>query len=83
MNKEKVLSVILSIISILIVIEILLTIGGDTAPELKTAADNASSSGLPLANLFSINGILMLIYMTGLFLIIISVIIGKIQIKNK
>ncbi len=39
---------------------------GNLAPDITTAADNISGSGLPLASLFASDGIVLLVFMAGL-----------------
>lgn len=67
--KGMVTAVILTIIGIIIVFQIV----GSTSTDLTLASGNISSSGLPLANLFAANGVVLLVFMAGILLAIIGV----------
>lgn len=60
-----VLVIVLFIVSFLLV--------GNTAGDLTTAADNISGSGLPLASLFSSNGVVLLTFMAGLLISLVVI----------
>lgn len=67
-NIEKMVSgLILLIIGIVIVFNIV----GNTATTLTDASENISGSGLPLANLFAGNGVVLIVFMAGILLAII------------
>ena len=50
---------------------------GNTSGDLTSAADNVSNSGLPLASLFSSNGVILLAFMGGLVISLVRVFIPK------
>ena len=68
MNVEKtVTSLVLVIVGIVVVFYIV----GALAPTLTDAATNISLSGLPLAGLFGSSGVVILLFMVGVFLAIL------------
>lgn len=69
----KVTAIILSIIGIIVIFSIL----GATSTDLTSSADQVSASGLPLANLFSSNGIILLVFMAGILISLIVVFLKK------
>jgi len=69
MDVEKIVtSVVLLIVGIVVIFYLV----GNTAGTLITASGNISGSGLPLAGLFSSTGIVLLIFMAGILLTIIT-----------
>lgn len=59
------------IIGVIISIIIIFQLVAGTANDLQGAAGNISSSGLPLAGLFSGNGIIMLVFMAGILISVV------------
>jgi hypothetical protein len=72
MVKKIVTGLILGIIGIVVIFYII----GSTAGTLTEASGNISTSGLPLANLFSSNGVVLLIIMAGVLLAVIGLGMG-------
>ena len=75
-NVEKIVKgVILVIVAIIVVF----TLIASTSSDLIASADNISSSGLPLASMFGSSGVLLLIFMVGIFLAIMAMVfkVGK------
>ncbi len=66
-------NILVGIILTIVTIIVSFTLVGSTSGDLITAADNISASGLPLANLFSSSGVVLLIFMAFLLLAIIGV----------
>ena len=66
--KGMVTAVILVIVAIIVIFNIV----GGTSASLTDAATNISSSGLPLATLFSSSGVVLLIFMAGILLAVIG-----------
>lgn len=60
---------IMAIVGVIVVF----TIIASTASDLTTAGDNVSDSGLPLAGLFSGGGVILLIFMAGILLALVTV----------
>ena len=81
LNKKGALdinNIIISVVGLIILIIITFLIVGTTSGDITTAADNISASGLPLASLFSSNGVVLLVFMAGLLLVLIGVSLGNI-----
>ncbi len=72
-------AVITGIVLLIVAIIVSFLIVGNTAGDITNAADNISGSGLPLASLFSSSGVVLLVFMAGLLiaLITISLSLGK------
>ena len=66
-------SIIVGVIGLIITFIVTFLIVGNTAGDITSAADNISGSGLPLASLFSSNGIVLLVFMAGLLITLIGV----------
>lgn len=66
---KLVTNVVLVIVGIVVIFYLV----GSSAGTLTTAADNISGSGLPLASLFSSNGVVLLIFMAGILLAVIVI----------
>ena len=64
---------VIGVVSLIVSIIVSFLIVGGSAGALKTAADNLSGSGLPLASLFSSSGVVMLVFMAGLLIAIITI----------
>ena len=77
--KEMVTSLVLLIVAIIVIFQIV----GQTSTDLTSAADNISSSGLPLANLFASNGVVLLVFMAGILLSIIVVALSLVKKGGK
>jgi hypothetical protein len=60
------------IIFLIVGIVVIFYIVGGLAPTLITAAGNISESGLPLSNLFASGGVVMIIFVVGILIAIIS-----------
>lgn len=71
--NQKVTSLVMLIVGIVVVFYIV----GGTASTLTDSADNISGSGLPLAGLFSSNGVVLMIFMAGVLLTIIGAVMAK------
>lgn len=71
--------VVLVIVAIIVIFQLV----GNTATDITNAANNISSSGLPLAGLFASDGVVPLIYMVGILLAIVGVTFGLAAIKHK
>lgn len=76
--EKKVTGLILLIVGIVVIFNIV----GNTATTLTDASTNISSSGLPLASLFSSNGVVMLIFMAGILLTIIFAVMKNARNKG-
>lgn len=63
---------ITKLVMLIVGIVVIFYIVGGTAGTLTTAAGNISSSGLPLAGLFSSSGVVLLVFMAGILIAIIS-----------
>lgn len=68
MNVEKMVT---SLVLVIVGIVVIFYIVGALAPTLTDAASNISGSGLPLAGLFNSNGVVILLFMVGIFLAIL------------
>jgi len=64
-------TIVFSIIGAILGMVVVFYLVGNLAPTLTTAAGNISGSGLPLANLFGSNGLLLLLFMVMLLLALI------------
>lgn len=62
--KNFIIGVIMTIVGTILVFLLI----GNLAPDITTAADNISGSGLPLAGLFGSSGIVLLIFMAGILI---------------
>ncbi len=67
--SQIIIGVVLVIIAIIVIFQIV----GSTAGDLTDAADNISSSGLPLASLFASNGVVLLVFMAFLLIAVILI----------
>ena len=67
--EQMIVGLILLIVAIIVIFQIV----ASSAPELIIAADNISSSGLPLAGLFASNGVVLLIFMAAVLIGIVIV----------
>ena len=70
-NTNDITNIIIGVILTIIGFIVVMTLVGSTAGDLTTAAGNITDSGLPLASLFSANGVLLLIFMVAVFLSLI------------
>jgi len=77
--KGMVTSLVLLIVAIIVIFQIV----GQTSTDLTNAADNISGSGLPLANLFASNGVVLLVFMAGILLSIIVVALSLVKKGGK
>lgn len=68
--------IVVGVVGLIVTFIVTFLLVGNTAPDLTTAADNISGSGLPLASLFSSNGIVLLIFMAGLLISLVSLAFG-------
>ncbi len=68
--------IIVGIVGLIVTFIVSFLLVGNTAGDLTAAADNISGSGLPLASLFSSNGIVLLIFMAGLLVSLVSIAFG-------
>jgi hypothetical protein len=68
MAKINIQNIILGLVLLIVAFIVVFQIVASTAPDLITASNNISSSGLPLANLFSSNGVLLLVFMVAVFI---------------
>ena len=59
---------IMSIIAVIIILQLVSSV----APDLQAAGNNLSATTLPLANLFSSSGIVMLIVVVGILVTVIG-----------
>lgn len=69
---------VIAIISIIIIMQIV----GNTANDVVAGAGNVSSSGLPLASLFSSNGVVMLAYVAGILIAIVGLAFAVGKMRN-
>lgn len=71
------------VIGLIVLIIVSFLIVGNTAGDITNAADNISGSGLPLASLYSSSGVVLLVFMAGLMitLITVSLTMGKLGKK--
>ena len=58
----------MGVIGVIVAIIVVFQLVGNTASELTGAANNISSSGLPMASLFGSSGVTLLIFMLALFI---------------
>lgn len=72
---HKVETTILAIVGVIVIFLLV----GNTASSMTDAADNLSGSGLPLASLFSSNGVVLMIFMVGIIVAVIAMVLGKKQ----
>lgn len=61
------------VVALIVAIIVSFLIVGGTSASLIAAADNISGSGLPLASLFSSTGVVLLVFMAGLLIAIITI----------
>lgn len=81
-NKLK--GAILTIISIIVIILVSFGIISSTTSDTRVAAENISGSGLPLAQLFGFNSVVMLMFMAAILIMLIGVILAVlIKIKKE
>ena len=64
--------VLIFIISIIIILIVVFSFLGGTSEELKSAANNASNSDLPLSSTFSPNGIIITIMIFAILVILLG-----------
>ena len=83
LNKMDVSSLVTSVVMVIVGIVVIFYVVGGTSATLTAAADNISGSGLPLAGLFSSNGVVLLIFMAGILLTIIGVSLGVAKLQKK
>ena len=69
-------NMIRNVVFVIVGIVVIFYIVGGTSTVLTQAANNISSSGLPLAGLFASNGVVLLIFMAGVLLAIIVLAFG-------
>lgn len=60
--------IIVGVVLLIVTFIVTFLLVGNTAGDLTAAADNISGSGLPLASLFSSNGVVLLTFMAGLLI---------------
>ena len=75
--------VIIGVVLLIVTIIVTFLIVGNTAPDITAAADNISGSGLPLANLFASNGVVLLVFMAGLLISIIIISLSLTKMGGK
>lgn len=61
-------AIVTGLVLLIVAIIVSFQIVGNTSGAVTTAADNISNSGLPLASLFSSNGVVLLVFMAGLLI---------------
>ena len=64
---------VVGVVLVIVAIIVIFNLVGASSSSLTTAATNISSSGLPLASLFAANGIVLLIFMAGILIAVISI----------
>lgn len=70
---EKVEKILLGVILTIVTIIVVFQLVGASATDLTNAGANMTSSGLPLASLFGGTGVVMLIFMAGILIAIVSI----------
>ena len=65
--------IVTGLVLVIVTIIVSFLLVGNTAGEITTAAGNISGSGLPLASLFSSNGVVLLVFMAGVMIAIITI----------
>lgn len=68
--------IVIGVVGLIVTFIVTFLLVGNTAGDITAAADNISGSGLPLASLFSSNGIVLLIFMAGLLISLASLAFG-------
>ena len=66
-------NIIIGVVLVIVAIIVIFNLVGSSASNLTDAADNISGSGLPLASLFAANGIVLLIFMAGILIAVVSI----------
>lgn len=74
--------VVTGVVLLIVTIIVSFLIVGSTAGDLTTATDNISGSGLPLASLFASNGVVLLVFMAGLLIAIVTIALSFAKGKN-
>lgn len=80
---NKALGMMIMVVIVIIAFVVIFYLVGNLSPTLKTAADNISGSGLPLASLFTSNGVLLMIFMIAVFLALMLLAFGMMKGKGK
>lgn len=65
--------IIVGVVMLIVAFIVTFLIVGNTAGALTDAADNISGSGLPLASLFSSTGVVLLVFMAGLLIALVTI----------
>ena len=65
-------NILIGVVSSIILFIITFRIIGGTAADITTAAGNISGSGLPLASLFGSSGVVLLVFMAGVLIALIT-----------
>lgn len=66
------MNIVTGLVMVIVAIIVIFQIVGNSAGDLSTAAGNISGSGLPMASMFSSNGVVMMCFMAALLIGIIS-----------
>jgi uncharacterized BrkB/YihY/UPF0761 family membrane protein len=80
--EGKIMALVLGLVILLVGVVIVYSLLGGFAPTLVTTSTQISNSGLPLAGLFSINGIVFIVLMAVILLALIFLMFSVLKRKG-